>query len=381
MPWTDEVLDSLPYGVVLLDRDGTVLHANAPARQLVPSLATEAGGSCRDLFPCRAPGGPCHNGCLVARTAGDSKPTAEIRIDTAAGASPGALWVTASPLPGGRGAILHLRPGWRGDRRRRSEERGHGGPELRITALGRTRVEALEDSLDEDWLGQRSGQILKYLVCERSRVVMVDEIAEAIWPDSSRRAVDNARYAIHRLRTRLEPRRAAYDASAFVVSHGSGYALDLDRIWIDVDEFERTVEQGRAAVTRLDFDAATEHLDRAMGLYGGDFLADEPYADWADEERVRLVAMATGALRMLVTLARERGNAADAIRHLQRMTELEPLDSDIHRELVQALLDEGLRSEAKRRYDNFTHRLRRVLGEEPDFDLRSLSPGPRSRAS
>ena len=45
----------------------------------------------------------------------------------------------------------------------------------------------------------------------------------------------------------------------------------------------------------------------------------------------------------------------------------------MHRELVQALLGQGLRSDAKRRYDNFAQRLRRELGQEPEFDLRSLS--------
>lgn len=372
VPDAGELLDALPYGVLALRPDGSVLRANAAAHELLPGLTIGAAHHCRHLFSCQAPGGPCERGCFVARAASLSKPTPEMRIDNAGGASPGALWVTASQLSQGRGAILHLRPGWRGDRRRRSEERWQTGPELHVCALGRTQVEALDDSLDSDWLRQRPGQILKYLVCERARVVMVDEIAESIWPDNAGSAVSNARYAIHRLRTKLEPRRAAHDSPVFVLARGSGYTLDRGRIWIDVDEFERAVEQGRTAMTRFDQVAATQHLERAMELYRGPFLADEPYAHWAGDERNRLAGMAAYALRILTALAGERGDGRSVLRHLERLAELEPLDSGAHRELVQALLVNGRNSDAKRRYDNFAHRLRRELGSRPDFDFRSL---------
>ncbi|HEV2787473.1 MAG TPA: BTAD domain-containing putative transcriptional regulator, partial [Solirubrobacteraceae bacterium] len=325
-PSAAELLDALPYGVLAVSADGVILRANAAARDLVPGVATPAIPTCRDLFSCSGPGGPCERSCFVTRAAGAARPSPEIRIDTAGGISPGALWVTGAPLPAGHGAMLHLRPGWRGDRRRRSEARWQTEPELRIRALGRTQVEALEDSFDGDWLSQRPGQVLKYLVCERTRVVLVDEIAESIWPDAGRTAVNNTRYAIHRLRHKLEPRRAKHGTPAFVVSRGSGYTLDRDRVWLDVDEFERAIDEGRAAMTRLDGAFATQHFERAIGLYGGPFLADEPYAHWAEDERNRLAGKAMSALWVLVALARERGDTDSAIRHLQRLAELDPLD-------------------------------------------------------
>ena len=373
IPSPQDLLDALPYGVLVLDSGGAVLSATAPARKLVPGLATDDVRTCRELFSCRGPGSPCESECLVRRAASSRGPLAEVRIDTAGGTDPGALWVTASPLPGARGTILHLRAGSRGDRRRRSESRWLPEPTLRIRVLGRTRVEALDDSLESDWLSQRPGQILKYLVCERKRTVLVDEIAESVWPDAERRAVSNVRYAMHRLRSKLEPRRTPHAPPAFVVSRGSGYEIDRERVWIDVDDFEREVEQARVAMSRLDPQDATAHLEQAMALYGGPFLADEPYAHWATDERNRLAGMAIHALRLLTALAREREDADGAIRHLERLAELEPLDVPTHRELVQALLGEGRRSDAKRHFDSFTHRLRRELGEVPDFDLRTLS--------
>lgn len=372
-PDADRLLNALPYGVLALAPDGTILRVNAAARELVPELGGPGTRSCRDLFACRAPGGPCGGGCLVARTAAGTTASPEVRIDTTGGTSPGALWVTAAPLPDGEGATLHLRAGWRADRRRRSQDGAHSGPELRIRTFGRTELQSREDTLEGDWLGHRPGQLLKYLVCQRGRVSMVDQIAEAIWPEGGPRAIRNTRYSIHRLRTKLEPRRAPHDASSFVVARHGGYVLDTDRVWIDADEFDRTVEAGQMALARGDIARAASQLEQAVDLYRGEFLEDEPYADWATDERHRLGGLAVSALQVLVRLAHERGDAAGVLRHVQQLAAIEPLDNAVHRELIQALLAEGRRGDARRRYETFATRVRRELGQDPTFDMSSFT--------
>ena len=300
-------------------------------------------------------------------------PKPEVRIDLHAGAEPSALWVTAVGLPGGGEAVLHLRAGTRGDRRRRSIRRSDEGPRLLIHALGRTQVASPEHDLSTEWLGERPGQVLKYLITERSRVVMVDEIAETIWPDVGPRAINSTRYSVHRLRQKLEPIRAARAHPAFVKSQHGGYFLDRERVWLDVDDFERAIEQGRLSMSRLNSQVAAHHLERALALYRGPFLADEPYAEWATDERNRLSGMAVYAARILLALARERSDATAALRYLEVLSALEPYDGVVHREFTQALLLLGQRSGAKREYEAFAQRLRREFGLEPDFDLRSVS--------
>jgi DNA-binding SARP family transcriptional activator len=201
---------------------------------------------------------------------------------------------------------------------------------------------------------------------------MADEIAESIWPGSGHGSLSNTRHVIHRLREKLEPHRRPHAKSSFVLAIGGGYALDLQSVWVDVEEFERSVQEGSDAMDRLDHVAATRHFEHAIDLYRGDFLADEPYADWAYDERTRLATKATYALRVLTVLAHERTDWIAAIRHLERLSELEPYDSGVCRELITALLYRGHHSEAKRRYTGFARRLRREFGEEPAFDLKSL---------
>src|SRR5256885_9497574 len=81
------------------------------------------------------------------------------------------------------------------------------GPRLRIFALGGMRVESREGPLAGDWLEQRPGQLLRYLVSERHRVVPTEAIASAVWGQSGRNAPNTVRHLCHALPERLQPHR------------------------------------------------------------------------------------------------------------------------------------------------------------------------------
>lgn len=362
-------LDALPYGVVVLD-GSRVTGANRAAARMLWNV--ELGGPparCEEMLRCRAPGGPCEDGCLAQRAAAGSDPLPEIRIDTNPGGAVSALWVTAAPLGDGQHSILHLRPGDARDRRRRSNPHWLDGPELRISAFGRVWVDSPEGPLGGNWLQQRPGQLLKYLVCERNRVVHAEEIAEALWPAAGRHGVNNVRHFMHTLRARLEPDRGKGVESSFVVTVQGGYALNRRRVRVDADDFERAVSQGLAAATRGDDALAVKALAHALELYRGDLLEDEPYAEWAYPERDRLRSLAARALRELVRMLLAEGSLDAAGAALERLAELEPFDGDVHRELLAVWLALGRRTEASRRYSAFKARLAREFGEEPDFTL------------
>lgn len=375
---SDEVVDRLPYGIVVVSADGRVHSANAAAASLLWDL--ERGGPpahCHEIFACRAAGGPCDGGCLVARAAAAETTLPEIRIDSAGGGEVSALWVTAAPLSYERGAVLHLRAGDARDRRRRSEPHWLTGPELRITALGRTWVDSPESALGGRWLQQKPGLLLKYLVVERNRVVHAEEIAEALWPAAGRQGLGTVRHFMHALRQKLEPGRARGAASSFVVTVQDGYAIDLRRVQIDADSFEEAADRGLAAVRRGDREEALARLDEALDLYRGDLVADEPYAEWAMAERDRLRARAAAALRAAVAIHLEQADLDRAAGGLERLAALEPYDVDTHRTLLAVWLAQGRRTEAARRYAAFKARMAREFGEGPGFELSDARLAPR----
>jgi DNA-binding SARP family transcriptional activator len=117
---------------------------------------------------------------------------------------------------------------------------------------------------------------------------------------------------------------------------------------------------------------ARERLTHAMGLYGGDFLADEPYADWAMPQRDLMRRLAADALRSLVVIARHDGDLDAAAMHVERLGDMEPFDTDVHREIIGLCLQRGRRSEALRRYAALRVRILRTFGEDIDFALADL---------
>ena len=218
------------------------------------------------------------------------------------------------------------------------------------------------------WLDQRPGQLLKYLVAGRGRIAPFEEVAEAIWPDAAPTSVNTTRHLVHVLRGHLEPDREPGRTSASIVSVRGGYALDPAQVTVDADEFAAAAGAALARLAAGDAEAPAG-LEAALALYGGDFLADEPYAEWAQDERERLRALAGRVLRALADLAAARDDLGAAGAYLERLALMEPFDSDVHRRLIALSLREGARSRAVRRYRAFADRLAHALGATPEFTL------------
>ncbi len=98
-------------------------------------------------------------------------------------------------------------------------------------------------------------------------------------------------------------------------------------------------------------------------------MADEPFAEWAYDERDRLRHLAAGGLREMVRIDLATGDHAGAASSLDRLSELEPYDVDTYKTLLAVYVAQGRRSEAARRYQAFKMRLAREFGEEPGFEL------------
>ena len=169
---------------------------------------------------------------------------------------------------------------------------------FRSSPSGRFRVEGSEGPLNGDWLEQRPGELLKYFVSERRRVLPSDRIAEALWPEAGiEEGRNRLRHYVHALRERL--------------ATGPGVALARPRHccppWRLSLRYQRDLDRCRclrARGTRRSVfprpggrrSLAASHLVAALSLYQGDFLTEEPDAEWALDERERLRELAGRAL-------------------------------------------------------------------------------------
>jgi DNA-binding SARP family transcriptional activator len=243
--------------------------------------------------------------------------------------------------------------------------------DVHVLALGPLSIRIDGQPMDGDWLQQRPGQTFRYLLASRSGVARSEAIAEALWPDRGPAAVANVRYCVYKVREVLDDR--SLPVQSIVMRSAGGYRLDPRRLVVDVDVFAAKVLAGLESYRAGRTHAAEALLAEALELYRGDFLADDPYAEWAFTEREYLRGLAGKALgaRARIALGEDRLEVAASC--LQRMAQLEPFDSQVHQLLIQVCLRRGRRTEAMRHYSQLRLRLARAFGETPDFDLAHLA--------
>jgi DNA-binding SARP family transcriptional activator len=384
--WWRTLFDESPFGLLVTDREGLILSANRQATKVLFSQESrsEAAGStccdsiCRQLE--RQYGGAQDEGCVTQRALATGGPLPEARLEVEICGLRYAVWITASPIDCGKARVaVYLRPEQLSDGDRRSpaagraESRTPSPPELRIQTLGRTRTEVAGRDRGGDWLQQRPGQVLEFLLCARHRVATSEQISEALWPGAAQPwSNTSVRHQVHVLREKLEPERDSNEPPRFVITRRGGYMLDPERVCIDADEFEDKVRTGLSLFVQGEGDAAVAPLERALALYQGDFLSEDPYAEWALEERDRLRELAGRELRALVSLRRSAGDLDAATEYARRLAGMEPFDMDVQREFLELCIKRDRRSEAMRRYTLIRRRVRREFGHDPDFTLADL---------
>jgi DNA-binding SARP family transcriptional activator len=360
-----DAFELLPFPVIVCGRDGAIVSAN---QAYLRSPASQAR-SCCELLGCGRDDGPLAGRCVTREVL--ESPSRSWSVQA------GELGVSAWRLTGDS-VVYRLRPP--GESPEPVDPAPAARPRLRVFTLGSLRVER-EDGRDlgEDWLDQRPGQLLKFLVAHRGRGASHDEIAEVLWPRLGSAGPGTVRHAVHLLRRRVEE-GLPEGTRSYVRTQRGMYAVDLSIVWVDADACAAAVRTGlQGLVDRGDPDAE-RHLLLALRLYQGDFLADEPYAEWAFAERERLRAMITVPLRALADDRIDRGDLEAALTFVDRLARLEPFDADIQRQLIGLNLGLGRRSRALRLYEAFEARLRREFGDRPPFTLHELlaqvSAGP-----
>lgn len=179
-------------------------------------------------------------------------------------------------------------------------------------------------------------QLVKMVAANQGRMT-VDAVVDALWPDES---PDNSRKLLRNVLTRL---RSTTD---IVVRDGEVLRFD-DDVTVDVVRFDAAATRA-LALRGVDDDAAAAHARVAVGEYRGDLLPTDRYEDWAAEARERSRTRYTALLRLLADVAERRGDVDEAVHHLNRAIDAEPLDVDVQRRLVDVLTRAGRHAAAER---------------------------------
>ncbi len=217
---------------------------------------------------------------------------------------------------------------------------------------------------ESDWHTRQARQLLKILLTDRPRPVSTDVLIEILWPHSMpSAAATTLRSAINALRNVLEPDRPNRAPSKYIVTQTPGYAFHLTQdIWLDVEEFERRLNQAHGLsdpALRLHF------LEGAITLYQDDYLISDPYADWLQTERERLRERFFNALLQAAEHYADAGHYADAITTCRRLLASDEVRENAYQALMRYQAESGDSAGALLTYERCRTLLSDELGADP----------------
>ncbi|MDP1805469.1 MAG: AAA family ATPase, partial [Acidimicrobiales bacterium] len=154
----------------------------------------------------------------------------------------------------------------------------------------------------------------------------------------------------------------------------SGYRLVLaDDVRIDLRDAQAGVLDAETQLSSGAFGpACTAARDVLAILDAGEFLEDDPYAQWAEAPRRRAEALKRRARRALWTAALEMDDPRSAMDAASAAVECDPFDEEAHRALMRADHRRGDRGAALLAYKRLERSLHEEMGATPAWETTAL---------
>ena len=241
---------------------------------------------------------------------------------------------------------------------------------IKIRLLGRFAVERDGQEIALRAFGGRlARRLLRLLALRRGTLVPKDLIAEALWPDDPPAdPAGNIEVLVSRIR------RALGDRTLIQTGPGGYVLADGGRCWVDAEAFLAAVQAGQARLAARPAEALTS-FRTALGIWRGEPLPEDTYADWAQADRRHLALAYLEALDGAAAAALDSAGtaaAAEAACWARQAVAAEPLRESSVLLLVRALAATGDQAGALAAFDEYRDRLTAETGLEPTPQARQI---------
>lgn len=246
---------------------------------------------------------------------------------------------------------------------------------LEVYLLGECKI-FLNGQLINNSLTQKGEALLCYLLMNRKCSHSRDKLADLLWGQSKKDAARyNLRYTLWSLRRSLKATKSGEDFIMNLEKDACQFNDTAD-YWVDVFAFEKYA----SAIENFDLteEEVIKSLQKALELYKGDFLegfyikASSDFDDYVFYERERLQKVYFNTLSTLSKLYTVRNQFGKAIECLTRMLNINPLQEEVHRELMNLYYLAGDRISAIRQYQTCQKILRMELNVSPMRETKEL---------
>lgn len=237
---------------------------------------------------------------------------------------------------------------------------GHGEP-LAIQTLGRFAVLRDGEAVPVgEWRSRKARDLLRLLVTRRASSTPRDFLMEALWPNVDPVLTSNRlSVALNVVRNVLDPQHR-FEPDHYVASTSDG--IRLEHVPVDVEHFLEKADRALRLSEAEGPARAVTLLEEAASAYGGDFLEEDRYEDWAAPLREEARSAYLDVLRALASASESAGRSS--ARYHLRILALDPFDEEAHLGLVSSLSAAGRHGEARRAYRRYVERMDEI-GVEP----------------
>ena len=233
-----------------------------------------------------------------------------------------------------------------------------GGPLFTVRCFGSFRVETGTGEVTI-WTIQKAREMLAYLIARGGTPALRDEVAEALWPDGDRAQVDHLLYnATYYVRRALKSAAPTTDVQPLAVS-AQRYHLRSAMFRVDVDAFDAHLRRAES----LDGPEGLVEYERALALYQGNFVGNEPY-DWAEPYRREYQRRFVDAAHRAAKRAVDCRDIAKAAEFYQGILAHDPIDEEAACGVMRCYAKLGDLNGVRKVYKVLCESLRRELEDE-----------------
>jgi DNA-binding SARP family transcriptional activator len=213
--------------------------------------------------------------------------------------------------------------------------------------------------------GPKPRSLLTLLLLHPNEVVPTDRLIDELWgEDSPEDATAALRVNVSRLRKALP--------QDVLTTRSPGYLVRVEPDALDVQRFERLVEEGRSLLARGLSADGSERLHEALSLWRGPPLADFAYESFAQAAIARLDEIRLAAVELRLDADLALGRHDELIGELEGLVAEHPHRERLRKCLMTALYRSGRQADALEAYQDARRALVDGLGIDPSASLQEL---------
>jgi DNA-binding SARP family transcriptional activator len=213
--------------------------------------------------------------------------------------------------------------------------------------------------------GRKPRALLAVLLLHANEVVPADRLIDELWgADSPEDAAAALRVNVSRLRKALP--------EDVLTTRSPGYLVRVDPEALDLQRFERLVDEGRSLLARGHPNDASERLREALSLWRGPALADFAYTSFAQAAIARLEEIRLAAVELRIDAELAVGRHDELVGEIEALVAEHPLRERLRMYLMTVLYRSGRQAEALDAYQGARRALVDGLGIEPSVGLQEL---------